>query len=89
MNIVQFFADYAIRGIFAGNISITWHIMNITIKTSKYRLYSVITAITTALKFRERIGKHYRIAVIWRCARSIHKNSIDIYHGCTMTVTGT
>ena len=65
MNLVQFFAEYAIRGIFAGNVTITWQIVNIFQNTVNLQIFTNIRGRMVTLWFRERISKHYGIAVIW------------------------
>ena len=65
MNLVQFFAEYAIRGIFAGNVTITWQIVNINQKSVNLQIFPNISGRKGTLWFGERISKHYGIAVIW------------------------
>lgn len=86
MNYVQFFADCAIRVIYGGNVSVTQHIVQVRYEILEIHDISLNKPQKKVLKFRKRICKHYRIAVIWGCARGIYKNSIDIYHRGTMTM---
>jgi hypothetical protein len=65
VNLVQFFAEYAIRGIFAGNATITWQIVRINQKTINLQIFTNIRVRKGTLWFGERISKHYGIAVIW------------------------